>query len=328
MKAISFFSGVGMFDLGLHAAGFDIIAQVEYEEFCQDVLRARWQFFSDNKPPEIYGDIRAITGDDLPEGADLFIGGFPCQPFSMAGHRQGEDDSRNMWTEFRRIISDYRPRWVVLENVSAITIPNDGRPAYALTVVRELAEIGYSVSWDFITAEECGLPHRRERWWCVAKLGNGKDEQYKKQDVDSKRINQEKGLKANSGRTAATNAQRELGNTISGRKSSQHINAGLHRQQATDDNQQATPRNIRRLQPIARRITQPGMDRKPDGLACWMDRPIKIAGRGQAQYDHEPPRLVPGHPENWSKRIKALGNGGIPHIAYNIGREILARECD
>lgn len=302
MKAISFFSGVGMFDLGLHAAGFDIIAQVEYEEFCQHVLQQRWTFFSDNKPPQIYGDIRAITGDDMPAGADLFIGGFPCQTFSMAGHRQGEDDSRNMWPEFRRIISDYRPGWVVLENVSAITIPNDRRPAYALTVVRELAQIGYSISWDFITADDCGLPHRRERWWCVAKLDNDNSQSISGPDANENRIK------------AQTSTRPSGQNYKSDEKELDNPNGS-----------ESTARNTRRLQPIARRVTESRMDRKPNGLACWMDRPIEIAGRGEAQYDHEPPRLVPGHPENWSKRIKALGNGGIPHIAYNIGCEIIAR---
>lgn len=323
MKAISFFSGVGMFDFGLHAAGIEIVAQVEYEEYPQHVLQKNWEFFATNKPPQIYGDIRTITANDLPAGAELFIGGFPCQPFSTAGKRKGADDSRNMWPEFYRLIADYKPLYVILENVSALLVPTDDNEPYAITVLRDLAQSGYNVSWSTFRASDCGFPHARERVWFFAELGDLHDKRQERSDIHKNR-NQAQ----NRGRIRKASNADALANTDSRRESSVHDRSagGEHQRsghKTSSDIGATTPRNIKWLQPIARRVTEPGMGRKSHGLACWMDRPQQIAGRNQAQYAHEPPRLVPGHPENWSKRIKALGNGGIPHIAYAIAKALI-----
>lgn len=156
----SLFSGVGMFDLGYHLAGFKIAWQCDFDEYCQEVLKARRDVFGDTT---IYSDIRDLGKGRKhePEKTDVLIGGFPCQPFSIAGLRQGESDNRNMWGEFARLIGDLRPRAIMLENVPAITMD------YGVRVVADLAEMGYRCQWGIISAQDVGASHTRERWWLV-----------------------------------------------------------------------------------------------------------------------------------------------------------------
>src|SRR5215471_17499230 len=103
--------GIGGIDLGLDRAGFECRWQCEIDEFCRKILAKHW--------PHVrrYGDIKQLTGGEL-EPVDLICGGYPCQPFSQAGKRGGENDPRHLWPEFARIIRILRPRYVLLENVS------------------------------------------------------------------------------------------------------------------------------------------------------------------------------------------------------------------
>lgn len=293
MNAISFFSGIGAFDLGLHSAGIEIIAQVENNEFCQNILRKRWQFFA-SQPPEIFGDIREIDTDDLPQEADLFIGGFPCQPFSNAGFKKGQGDDRNMWGDFYRIIGEYLPRWVVLENVPGITISNNERPAYALEILKDLTAIGYDACWAIISAQDCGLPHERKRWFCIAEYSELDDtSEYRLQGQSTiPEISKIKKRPKRADKIEFRNANHRI----------KRAN-GLQRKQ--------------RYKPKSR------LGRNVDGITAWMDKPPTISGRNQKQYSYEPDRFTKGTPEFWSNRIKSIGNSGIPSIAYYIGKTIL-----
>ncbi len=151
----SLFSGIGGIDLAFERAGFKVAFQVEIDEFCQKVLQRHW--------PDVprYGDIRAVTGRDLP-AVDVLAGGFPCQPVSVAGRRKAQADERWLWPEFARLIGDLRPRFVFLENVPGILT------AGGADVVTDLAALGYDAQWGIVAASDVGAPHRRERWWCVA----------------------------------------------------------------------------------------------------------------------------------------------------------------
>ena len=113
MKFISLFAGIGGFDLGLERAGMTCVAQVDNNEFCQKVLAKHW--------PDVprFGDIRDVGRHNLP-AADLICGGFPCQPFSVAGKQRGTDDDRHLWPEMLRVITELKPAWVVGENVPGI----------------------------------------------------------------------------------------------------------------------------------------------------------------------------------------------------------------
>jgi DNA (cytosine-5)-methyltransferase 1 len=107
--------------------------------------------------------------------ADVITAGFPCQPFSCAGKRQGEDDDRNMWPETLRCIRTVRPRFCFLENVPGLI-----SCGYLATVLGDLAESGYDSRWRVLSAAEVGAPHKRDRLWIVADAKCIKQRRYKK----------------------------------------------------------------------------------------------------------------------------------------------------
>ena len=163
MRVLSCFSGVGLGDYGLELAGMTIVGQIEIDEYCQKILKLRW--------PDVpkWGNIKSVTGKEIIEKCgriDLISGGFPCQPFSTAGKRNGETDSRHLWPHMARIIREVKPRYVLAENVPGLLSISDGRVFGE--VVRDLAESGYCVEWDCIPASALGAPHRRDRVWIMA----------------------------------------------------------------------------------------------------------------------------------------------------------------
>jgi len=159
LRVGSLFSGGGLGDLGFMMADCEIVFQVEIDEYCQKILNLRWP----NVPK--WKDIRAVKGSELPK-CDIITGGFPCQPFSVAGKQMGEKDDRHLWPEMFRIISEVRPAWVVGENVSGFI--NMGLDP----VLSDLEGIGYETTTFVFPAHALGAPHRRERVWIVTYTGH------------------------------------------------------------------------------------------------------------------------------------------------------------
>lgn len=158
MKLGSLFSGIGGFELGLERAipGLETVWQVEQNKFCQKVLKKHW------KNSKIYDDVKTVGKHNL-EPVDILCAGFPCQGFSVSGKGKGLDDERSgLYWELWRVISELRPRIVVMENVPAITFRG------LSDVLGSLASIGYDAEWCIISAAQFGAPHKRERWFCVA----------------------------------------------------------------------------------------------------------------------------------------------------------------
>lgn len=159
MRVLSLFSGGGLGDYGLELAGMEIVGQVEIDEYCQKILSLRWP----NVPK--WKDIRDVTGKEIREvcgTVDLVSGGFPCQPFSTAGKRRGEEDDRNLWPEMCRVIREVGPQWVIAENVSGIIgIMLD-------SVLSDLENEGYKTIPLVFSAHALGAPHKRERLWIIA----------------------------------------------------------------------------------------------------------------------------------------------------------------
>ena len=165
----SLFSGIGGLEVGLERglARADIHAttlfQVEQNEYARRVLAKHW-------PGALrFEDVRAV-GADLPS-VDLICGGFPCQDISHAGKQAGitENTRSGLFYELARIVGLVRPRYLVLENVSAITTSNGGADLGA--VLGELASLGYDGWWDCVPASAVGAPHRRDRWFFVGWQG-------------------------------------------------------------------------------------------------------------------------------------------------------------
>jgi DNA (cytosine-5)-methyltransferase 1 len=151
----SLFSGIGGLDLGLERAGMKVIWQSEIDPFACKVLKKHW--------PEVvnHGDIKQIKWNTV-ERPDVICGGYPCQPFSLAGQRKGTDDPRHLWPWVRECISALQPRYAILENVRGHLSMG------GLQVIGELAEIGYDAEWRVVSAAGMGAPHRRERIIIVA----------------------------------------------------------------------------------------------------------------------------------------------------------------
>lgn len=152
----SLFTGIGGMDLGLERAGMECKWQVEIEPSAVRLLEERW--------PNVrkYGDITTVESAEL-EPVDLLAGGFPCQDVSFAGLGAGLSGARSgLWFHMLRIVRDLRPKYVLVENVSALFIRGFGR------VLADLAEVGYSAEWDSLQAGYFGAPHERERVFILA----------------------------------------------------------------------------------------------------------------------------------------------------------------
>ncbi len=166
MRELHLFAGAGGGCLASRLLGHRIVGYVEYDAYAQAVLEAR---IRDGvlDPAPIFGDIRAFLASgaaDCYRGvADLVSGGFPCQPFSVAGKRRGADDERNGWPWFRDVLRAVRPRHVFAENVPGLL-----GSGYFGTILSDLHALGYVGRWGVLSAADVGAPHLRERLWIVA----------------------------------------------------------------------------------------------------------------------------------------------------------------
>lgn len=154
---LDLFSGFGGFALAAKWAGFETVAFCEREPFAQRVLRKNFPGIP------IIDDIFNLDGKDY-TGAALLSGGFPCQPFSSAGLRRGEEDDRSLWGEMFRVISEARPTWVVGENVVGF------RTMGLDAALSDLERIGYATQSLIVPALAVDAPHRRDRIFLLGHL--------------------------------------------------------------------------------------------------------------------------------------------------------------
>jgi DNA (cytosine-5)-methyltransferase 1 len=167
MDYLSLFSGAMGGDLGMqHLLGWRCLGYVEIDEYCQKLIRQRQEDgFIDRAP--IFGDIREFISEGFAESyqglVDCITGGFPCQPFSVAGKQLGEQDERNMWPATIDCIRIIRPRFAYLENVPGLLASG-----YFGTITADLVESGYGIRWRILSAAEVGAPHKRDRLWIMA----------------------------------------------------------------------------------------------------------------------------------------------------------------
>ena len=171
LKVLDLFSGLGGFSLGLERTGhFETVAFCDNDKYSKLIIDKHW------KGKKVYEDVREITKEKLIadgiELPDVITGGFPCQPFSVAGKQKGTSDDRHLWPEMFRIIKALKPRIVVGENVRGIVNIQDGMVFE--TVCTNLEDEGYEVQAFNIPAAGVGAPHRRERIWIIATLGDPK----------------------------------------------------------------------------------------------------------------------------------------------------------
>lgn len=160
MKVLDLFSGIGGFSLGLDRAGFETVAFCEIEKYPISILKKHWP------DVPVFEDVRKLNKEALEnvgiKSVDVVCGGFPCQPFSVAGKQEGKNDDRHLWPEMFRIIKETRPSWVIGENVA-------GFVSMALDdVLFDLESEGYETQSFVIPACAVNASHRRDRVWIVA----------------------------------------------------------------------------------------------------------------------------------------------------------------
>lgn len=156
MRVLDLFSGIGGFSIGLESVGMETVSFCEQNAFCQKILAQHWPTLP------IHPDITELNGYDYRGSVELVCGGFPCQPFSVAGEQRGKEDDRALWPEMLRVIREVAPRWVIGENVSGII------PMELDNVLSDLEGEGYTC-WTFVLpACSVDAHHRRDRVWVVA----------------------------------------------------------------------------------------------------------------------------------------------------------------
>lgn len=315
---LSLFTGIGGLDLAAEWAGFITVGQCEWADFPTRILEKHW--------PDVprWRDIRTLTKESFYERTglrtvDLISGGFPCQPFSVAGKRRGKEDDRYLWPEMFRVIKELRPSWVVGENVAGIV-------NMALDqVLSDLESIGYSCQAFVIPACAVDAPHRRDRVCIVGWNGektdifypNATDTEYThitkstEGASEQSRIN---GLCENVSHTDSFN-----GGTWRAKRAGQPREAGF----ANGGDDIPNPNSAWELQPgekrqdcgewagdCSRRTAKPRLGRMADGFPYWMDEPLNV------------PRVARGVKDRVG-RLKCLGNAVVPQQFYPIFRAIV-----
>ncbi len=158
MRHVDLCSGIGGFALGFEMARLSVpVLFCDVEPWCRRILKKHWP-----KVP-VAEDVKVLANDParfVPD-CDILTAGYPCQPFSQAGKRQGEEDPRHIWPHIRKIIASKRPSWVVLENVYGhISLGLD-------SVLTDLESEGYTTRTFVVPAVAVGAPHKRNRVWIV-----------------------------------------------------------------------------------------------------------------------------------------------------------------
>lgn len=298
----SLFSGIGGLELGLEWAGLGPVAfQVEINPFARAVLRKHW-----SGVPQ-FPDVRAVGRHNLPPITGI-CGGFPCQDISAANpNGKGLDGERSgLWFEYRRIVEEVRPTWVVVENVGRLA--RRGLD----TVASGLHDLGYEVEATRILAADVGAPHLRERCFIIGTLAHAHGQGELRQPGD------EVAGPAGEGRGRPDDGRSGLGDSAG---SGHPILPGTggrsgDERPAVDG---AGPEG-----PAA----QPRLGRIPDGLPWWVDGPGPDGAwpspRGAEGAGWEAPRTLADVPGR-APRLRALGNAVVPQCAYIVGLRVQER---
>ena len=348
LKVIDLFSGIGGFALGLESTGyFKTIQFVENEKWCQKILAKNFPGVP------IHDDVKTFQG----YGADVVVGGFPCQPFSVAGKQKATKDNRHLWPDMFRVIKETKPTWVIGENVRNIVSISDGMVLEQ--VYLDLESQGYEVQSFIIPASAVNAPHQRYRTWIVAHTDHGNHNEKKEIRTRGNTINSSSADVAHS-----DSRLRRGGRTI--RPSGENGQRGFHTTQEEQTPHDLRSKTIRRntvrgeTENVAHTDSQRQQEQcwsvtdeeKRNKLECSSSKEFDVAHTdsqrgcmwetdrqdaedvGQSSrcqisgyWDSEPNvgRVVNGLPHRVD-RLRGLGNAIVPQIAYQIGKAIMEAE--
>ena len=326
MNHLDLFSGIGGFSLGLERVGFNTIAFCERDRYCQLLLQKHW------KGVKIYDDITKLEGKDIKEPVDILTGGFPCQPYSVAGKQKGTGDDRYLWPEMFRVIKEVQPTFVIAENVRGLINIQDGMVFE--TVCSNLESEGFEIQTFIIPAAGVGAPHKRERVFVVgySKHNGSLASKIKRRNnqIDD-RSEERQNQTIESERTSRSNNNEIMENSrrpLRQRSSIREKNADEVREKNADQHQRSSSSsefNVADSKSSSR--DERGFENSAD--KSFEERiQLKIGGesriiRWSERWDFEPDvgRVANGIPGR-SHRLKGLGNAIVPQIAEEIGRAI------
>ena len=167
MKFLDLFAGIGGFRLGMESAGHECIGFCEIDKFA----RASYKAIHNTEGEIELHDITRVADESIRGfgSVDVICGGFPCQAFSIAGHRRGFEDTRGtLFFEICRFASILRPKYLFLENVRGL-LNHDGGATFE-TIIRTLDGLGYDVEWQVLNSKNFGVPQNRERVFIIGHL--------------------------------------------------------------------------------------------------------------------------------------------------------------
>lgn len=307
LKMGSLFSGIGGLELGLERAfkgQLQTAWQVEKEPFCRSVLERHWP------NAKRYNNVLDVGAHNL-EPVDVICAGFPCQSISIAGKQQGlsDEEKSGLWWQVHRLVSEFQSieqqPILVLENVSNII--RLGGP----DVVGSLAQIGYDCEWTIISAKQCGAPHLRRRWFCVAYPISSTNTQVSATNTNS------------IGCGTGSNTEREHQHRVHKQgDTTQGIQQRSERQSGIGENSNAsTNTNSQRIQEQSIWRESVGQTRQSECRSSQDERTRQNYWQG---FPTQSPvcRRNDGIP-NRVDRIKALGNAVVPQCAEWVGQQII-----
>jgi len=294
MKVLDLFSGIGGFSLGLESVGMETVAFCEQDAFCQKILAQHWPTLP------IHSDITELNGYEYRGSVELVCGGFPCQPFSVAGKQLGAEDDRALWPEMLRVIREVAPRWVIGENVSGII------PMELDKVLFDLEGEGYTC-WTFVLPA-CAVDahHRRDRVWVVAHTDS------KSQPVGSQYEQRMVAHSISSSRRQSKRlAQRADKEAKRASNTSHSARSGQNVAYTASQRQQRSRESINSIGPEAEGKREATSSFDGSQRCLWVPEP-RVG------------RVANGVP-NRSHRLKALGNAVVPPLVAEIGRIVMQK---
>ena len=322
LRVLDLFSGIGGFSLGLErTGGFETAAFCEIEKYPQEVLRKNFPGVP------IYDDIKKLTAERLIQDGigriQVITGGYPCQPFSVAGKQKGEQDDRHLWPSMLEIIAQVRPTWVICENVT-------GHIALGLDqVLLDLENEGYSTRTFIIPACSVNAPHRRDRLWIVAHSnsnGTGKR-------CNSKAFSEVIG-KIRKGRNSKDSQDESAHSNKCSKDVADSDSTGLEQSNETLEGGSSKQSDSGSIQPGENALADSFGSKFKGGSEEQILRKPNVQSEPRRSSENfreiwavEPGmgRVADGIPRRVAK-LKALGNAVVPQICMMIGRAILEFE--
>ena len=347
MTHASLFSGIGGFDLAASWMGWKNAFNCEIDEFCTKVLK--YQF-----PNTIhYDDIKNETFTNWGGQIDILTGGFPCQPFSLAGKRKGAQDDRYLWPQMLRAIREIHPTWVVGENVGGIQsmvqqgststlesettlfgesyeIQETNQEYVIETVCKDLEREGYSVQPMLIPACAVGAPHRRDRIWFIAHCNSDRrrDRKNEQKFVEKRKGKTNNSISSENGIVADTECirGRKIHNEVESEQSNGH-GINCNGDERAIINSKCNRRDEGELLDGFAEKSQQGKCREEQfsgaDLSCgrWRNFPTEppVCGRDDG-LSYELDAIT--FPKWREKSIKAYGNAIVPQVAFEIFKVI------